>query len=300
MTSQPSHLPVAISPLATPLLSIGMPVYNGAKTLEKAVLSVLAQTTTEIEIIISDNGSTDATPDICAKMAKTDLRVRFVRQPTTLSITDNFKFVLKEAKAPFFMWAAHDDIREPHTAEAFITALQANKDAILAFGDLIEVTDGKPAPRVFDFVNAGLSPSARLRKSAMGQLYHIYGIWRTEAVRKIEWETTAWWVDTPFMMAASLLGDFIHVPGPRFIYQFNARPFFGWRKANEKPSIVGDIRQFASAVGQLFLMVYLCFKSVKAVAGPWRGVQALFFASIKILLQITGFITRRILPRQHA
>jgi glycosyltransferase involved in cell wall biosynthesis len=279
---------------AIPQLSVGMPVFNGAKTLEKAIRSVLAQTVTEIEIIISDNGSTDATPEICARMAAEDDRVRFVRQPETLSITDNFKFVLNEAKAPFFMWAAHDDVREPETTEIFIAALQNDKNAILVFGDLIEVTDGKPAERVFDFVNTGLSPSARLRKSAMGQLYHIYGIWRTDAVRQIQWETTTWWVDTPFMMAASLLGDFIYAPGPRFIYQFNARPFFGWRKANKPASIASDIRKFANAVGQLLLMIYLCFKSVKAVAGVGRGLQALAFATMKIISQITGFIWRRV------
>jgi glycosyltransferase involved in cell wall biosynthesis len=292
MISEPPHTPIAI-----PKLSVGMPVYNGAKTLEKAIRSVLAQTITDIEIIISDNGSTDSTSEICAKMAQEDGRVRFVRQSKTLSITDNFKFVLNEAKAPFFMWAAHDDVREPETAEKFIAALQANANAILAFGDLIEVTDGKRTERAFDFVNAGLSPSARLRKSAIGQLYHIYGIWRTEAVRKIQWETTAWWVDTPFMMAASLLGDFIYVPGPRFIYQFNARPFFGWRKTHERPTITNDLRQFAHSVGQLFLMVYLCFKSVKAVAGTRMGVQAFVYGIIKITAQVTGFIWRRVVPK---
>jgi glycosyltransferase involved in cell wall biosynthesis len=291
MIAEPHHLPVE-----GPLLSVGMPVYNGAGTLEKAIRSVLAQTVANIEIIISDNASTDTTPEICSRMAAENARVRFVRQPAMLSITDNFKSVLSEARAPFFMWAAHDDVRDPETAAQLIEALRANAQAILAFGDLIEVVDGKPAPRAFDFANTGLSTGARLRKSAMGQLYHIYGIWRTEAVRKIQWETTAWWVDTPFMMAASLLGDFIHVPGPRFIYQFNPRPFFGWRKTNALPSLGRDLRQFARAAGQLFLMIYLCFKSVKAVAGITTGMQAAVYATIKIASQITGFIWRRIRP----
>ncbi|MGL4634811.1 MAG: glycosyltransferase family 2 protein [Beijerinckiaceae bacterium] len=291
MISEPNHTPSLV-----PVLSVGMPVYNGARTLEKAVRSVLAQTLAEIEIVISDNGSTDDTHEICKRMAAEDPRVRFVRQPVTLSITDNFKFVLKEARAPFFMWAAHDDVREPDTAEKFISSLEQNQKAILAFGDLIEVTDGVPAPRTFNFVNTDLSRSARLYKSAMGQLYHIYGIWRTDAVRKIHWQNVSWWVDTPFMMAASQLGDFIHVPGPRFIYQFNARPFFGWRKKNEKPSIVNDMRQFAQSVGQLLLMCWLCFVSVNAVAGPWRGLQAMLFGVMKIASQIFGFVWRRIVP----
>jgi glycosyltransferase involved in cell wall biosynthesis len=289
MTSdvEPSHA-------ALPVLTVGMPVYNGAASLEKAVRSVLAQTLTAIEVIISDNGSTDATPEICRKMAAEDSRVRFVRQPQTLSITDNFKFVLKEAKAPFFMWAAHDDIREPETAEKFVAALQANDKAILAFGDLIEVRDGTPEARVFDFANTGLSPAARLRKSAMGQLYHIYGIWRTEALRRINWRNVSWWVDTPFMMAASLLGDFIHVPGPKFIYQFNARPFFGWRKPGVASSLINDLRQFGRAAGQLFLMTYLCFWSVRPIGGTLLGLQALGYGALKIVSQIIGFCWRRI------
>jgi glycosyltransferase involved in cell wall biosynthesis len=283
-----------------PLLSVGMPVYNGGTTLEQAVRSVLAQTLQNIEIIISDNGSTDDTSAICKKMAAEDTRVRFVRQPVTLSITDNFKFVLREARAPFFMWAAHDDERDPDTAEKLIQALQADQDAILAFGDVVEVKYGIPALRQFDFVNKGFSPAARLSQSAIGQLYHIYGIWRTEAVRKIPWANLSWWVDTPFMMAASLLGDFIHVPGPRFIYRFNARPFFGWRKREQSQSLGNDVCHFAKAVGQLFLMIYRCFTSVRAVGGLRMGLLALIFATWKILSQIAGFIWRRLLGKSMA
>jgi glycosyltransferase involved in cell wall biosynthesis len=280
-------------PHSPPLLCVGMPVYNGALTLEAAIHSVLAQTMTDLEIVISDNGSTDATPEICHRLAAEDSRIRYIRQSAALSPTDNFRFVLAEAVAPFFMWAAHDDLRSPDTAGTLIAALQRDPAAILAFGDVVQVIDGKEVPLALDFVTTGLGPSQRLRQAAMRQLHHLYGIWRTDALRRVDWRHVDWWHDTPLMMAASMLGDFIYVPGPRFLYQYNPRPFFGWRKKGAAHSLASDLRHFAYYAGQLALMIWLAGWTVSKTAGPWRGLQALFYAAVKIAGQVLGFIWRR-------
>ena len=64
-----------------PLVSIGLPVYNGQNFLRLAAQSLLAQTYDHIELIISDNASTDATAQICAALAAADPRVRYSRLP---------------------------------------------------------------------------------------------------------------------------------------------------------------------------------------------------------------------------
>jgi glycosyltransferase involved in cell wall biosynthesis len=270
-----------------PVLSIGMPVFNGAETLERAVRSVLGQTLSDIEIIISDNASTDGTADVCARLAATDPRIRYVRQEKTRPIAENFSFVLRQAKAPFFMWAAHDDLREPDMAEKLIDALKASPKAILAFGDVVELKDGVPTGRGGGFETANLSAGQRLRQSAFGLMFHIYGVWRTEAVRGIPLWNTAWWVDTPFMMAASLRGDFIHVPGPKFIYRFNPRPFF----AQPKPGLL------ARKILDVLKLPVLCALSVGAVAGPIRGAEAFAYGVLKIAGQVGGFLVRRLTGR---
>ena len=87
-----------------------MPVYNGELFIREALDSLLAQTFTDFELIISDNCSTDGTEAICREYADKDSRIRYVRQAENRGATANFKFVFDEAVGEYFMWAAADDI----------------------------------------------------------------------------------------------------------------------------------------------------------------------------------------------
>ena len=102
----------ATPPLArntVPIVSIGMPVYNGEKLIREAIDSLLAQTFTDFELIISDNASTDGTAAICKEYALKDKRINYIRQGTNLGASVNFNLVLNKAVGKYFMWAAHDD-----------------------------------------------------------------------------------------------------------------------------------------------------------------------------------------------
>ena len=90
-------------------VSIGMPVYNGEKYIRDALNSLLEQTFSNFELIISDNCSTDGTAKICQEYALRDNRIIYHRQKTNIGAAANFEFVLNSARAPIFMWAAHDD-----------------------------------------------------------------------------------------------------------------------------------------------------------------------------------------------
>ena len=63
-----------------PKVRIGMPVYNGEKFIREAIDSLLAQTFSDFELIISDNCSTDKTQEICKEYASKDPRVKYLRQ----------------------------------------------------------------------------------------------------------------------------------------------------------------------------------------------------------------------------
>lgn len=123
-----------------PLVSIGMPVYNGERFIREALDSLLVQTFTDFELIISDNASTDATELICRSYAKQDPRIRYIRQPKNLGALPNFQFVLNEARGEYFMWAACDDVWD----KSWITLLRKRlEDAenAAAFGRLVQIDE---------------------------------------------------------------------------------------------------------------------------------------------------------------
>ncbi|MGK2855732.1 MAG: glycosyltransferase family 2 protein, partial [Thermoanaerobaculia bacterium] len=96
-----------------PQLTIGMPVYNGARYIREALDSLLGQTFRDFEIFISDNASTDATPEICEEYRRRDARIRVVRQSENRGLLSNFRAVLEGARGDMFTWAAADDVWDP-------------------------------------------------------------------------------------------------------------------------------------------------------------------------------------------
>lgn len=118
---------------STPLVSIGVPVYNGEKSLARTLDCLLGQTYKNIELILSDNASTDATAEICQKYCAQDKRIRYVRQEKNLGLHGNWTYVADQAQGEFFMWAAADDYWEPEFVEALANKLLEEPDAISAF-----------------------------------------------------------------------------------------------------------------------------------------------------------------------
>jgi glycosyltransferase involved in cell wall biosynthesis len=106
-------------------ISIGMPVYNGGEFLRDALDSLLAQTETDFDLLISDNASTDDTPAIAAEYTMRDIRIRYVRQETNLGAAGNFSHVLNQATGRYFMWAAYDDLWRPTFIAESIAALES-------------------------------------------------------------------------------------------------------------------------------------------------------------------------------
>ena len=118
-------------PHASPLVSFGLPVRNGASTIGEAVESVLAQTLEDWELVISDNQSTDGTSEICRAYAESDARVRHVPTGRDLSIHDNFRAAFHHSHGTYFRWLGDDDWLEPQYAERTVTSLTHAPDAVL-------------------------------------------------------------------------------------------------------------------------------------------------------------------------
>ena len=92
--------------LKKPKLSIGMPIYNAEKFLRNRLDSLLSQTFSDFELIISDNASTDSTQHICKEYLSRDNRIQYIRQEKNIGLSSNFYFVLHKANSEYFFWAS--------------------------------------------------------------------------------------------------------------------------------------------------------------------------------------------------
>jgi len=113
-----------------PKISIGIPVYNGEKFIRKCIESVLQQNNRNFELIISDNASTDSTPEICKEFLNKDDRISFVRQDKNMGGNWNFNFLLQKAIGEYFVWVAADTFLLPEFIEKNIAVLESQDKAV--------------------------------------------------------------------------------------------------------------------------------------------------------------------------
>lgn len=123
-----------------PMVSVGMPVYNGERFIREAMESLLAQSFADFELIISDNASLDATESICRSYAAQDSRIRYVRQKDNIGALPNFQFVLNEARGEYFMWAACDDIWDKNWITLLHKELHGSEN-VATFGRLLQIDE---------------------------------------------------------------------------------------------------------------------------------------------------------------
>lgn len=117
----------------SPKVSVGLPTYNRAFTLKQAIDSVLNQDYANIELIISDNASTDETREICEGFSCKDGRVKYIRQEYNRGLAVNLKEVLNNSSGEFFMWLADDDwIESSYIGECVKTLLKEDDLSLVA------------------------------------------------------------------------------------------------------------------------------------------------------------------------
>jgi glycosyltransferase involved in cell wall biosynthesis len=214
--------------VTNPRVTIGLPVYNGERHLEEALRAILAQDVADFDLVVSDNASTDATPRILAAFAAREPRMRVIRQPENVGASRNFAVVLDEARAPFFLWAAHDDVYAPSYLRKTLAALEATPSAVLAVSQ-IRFVDGEGAelPEWKGFPNlhtVGLNRVERLRQLFVRTgWYAIYGLARPRYFKLAGMDRPAFGYDVHALMRLLLLGDIVRVEEPLFDYRIEVK-----------------------------------------------------------------------------
>lgn len=204
------------------LVSVGVPVMNGGATIRLAVESILRQSYANLEIIISDNCSTDATEATCRELAASDSRIRYVRQPQRLTALENFRYVFEQSSGEFFMWAAHDDLRSPNYVDVLTHGAREWPDACIVFTDAVtfnkyhEYIDGTPVE--FKCDTRGLDQRSRHRAQSMSGCLHFYGLINPKLLQRYSWMDFGMGADHLLLHWLLCFGDFVYVPGATFYY----------------------------------------------------------------------------------
>jgi glycosyltransferase involved in cell wall biosynthesis len=120
-------------------VTIGVIVFNGARTLRRAVQSILDQSYRGISIHISDDASEDASGEIGEALAAENKAVNFIRQSTNLGPANNFRYLLKHATTEYFMWLAADDYLKPTFVEETMGMLDADPRLVASISKVLFV-----------------------------------------------------------------------------------------------------------------------------------------------------------------
>jgi glycosyltransferase involved in cell wall biosynthesis len=253
-----------------PLVTIGLPVYNGDRFLGAALDAVLTQTFSDMEVLISDNASTDGTRAICEAYAARDPRVRYLRNAGNLGAAKNYNALVDCATGEFFKWAPHDDLITPTYVAQCVDVLRAHPEAVLCYPRTMVVNEeGIPqGEETEDTINvtAG-SPHARFGEFLTSSWYNrkcnaVVGLIRTAPLRTTGLIGPYGSSDRILLAELALRGTFCQIQEPLFFRRLHAggsvpsNPDFASRTRWFDPSATGTglpphwrwLREYVQAV----------------------------------------------------
>lgn len=252
-----------------PRVSIGMPVYNGEDFLAEAIESVLGQTFVDFELIVSDNCSTDRTPEIVKAYAEHDRRIRYLRNETNLGAIGNFNRCVERARGTYFKWQAHDDALEPTYLDRCVAALDADPEVVLAHSRTVVINGDSEviASSINPFFDWNSASLVRRFRSSMRDLfcYEIYGVMRKDKLDRTLLHGPFRGGDKTLLAEMSLLGKFRRVEEPLFLRRVH-ESMSGMLSGNAKRSHSGHVSRMPyrlRAFGHYF-------KTLSRHRVPWR------------------------------
>lgn len=204
--------------VSSPLVSIGVFVYNEDKYVRNSLENLLSQDYANFELIVSDNCSTDDTSSICREFSARDKRVRYERLEKNIGSAANSIKVLERATGEYFMWASGHDRWTPRYVSSCVAALESNPGAALAYGtsDWID-KDGQSLCKQSGYYDTrGMDPALRLFFTFWGNLHPILGVIRTRYLKQIPKIHACAGTDQIVLAQLALEGAFLHVPEARW------------------------------------------------------------------------------------
>lgn len=204
---------------ADTLVSIGLPVRNGAERIESVIESVLHQDHENVELVITDNASTDATEDICRDIAARDSRIVYHRHPADLGLLNNFVSALQLAHGTFYRWVGDDDWLDPRCISCSLDTFATDDRLLLVTTETCYIgPDGVPRSAAYNGTALGsddpvtrFTEMLRLLNESYLLMDPLYGVFRREPVTRIE-RRNMLHEDQVFASKLALAGPWGHVP----------------------------------------------------------------------------------------
>lgn len=197
---------------AVPLVTIAVPIFNEARFIDSSLRSLRSQDYPNLEIVVSDNASTDETLEICQRHAAEDPRIRILRAECNVGVTPNFQKTLDGSQGKYFMWAAGHDLWTPNLVSECVRLLEAHPGASVAFGSCTWIDgDGQPYPRQSGWTDTrGMGPIARMATIFWGNMHPVVGVIRGDVLRSLPPISNFAGGDLVLLADLVLRGDFVH------------------------------------------------------------------------------------------
>jgi glycosyltransferase involved in cell wall biosynthesis len=210
-----------------PIVSVGVPVYNGEPFLEDSLLSLLDQDLTDIEVVVSDNGSTDRTESMCRDLASRDERLRYVRSEVNRGAAWNYNRVLELARSPLFKWAAADDICAPSFLNRCVRQLDEGGDAVvIAFPQTTLIDERGRQIGPLDDEDLMLTSGDAIERLDVllrhrVEWHPVFGVMRTAVLRETRAIGSFPLADVALLAEMALRGRFHQVPARLFLRRYH-------------------------------------------------------------------------------
>jgi glycosyltransferase involved in cell wall biosynthesis len=206
----------------TPLVSVVIPAYNSVAFIDATMKSILEQTFTDFELLVSDHGSDDGTWEALQRYTF-DPRVRLSQLPRGGAAQDNWTAVTDLARGEFIKLVCGDDLLYPESLAAQVDALTKHPSAVLA-ASTRDVVDAAGTPLMRDRGLAGLNGEVAgadaIRHTVLAGT-NIFGepasvLFRRDALRAAGgWDAeSSYLLDESTYCAVLLGGNLVAVPGP--------------------------------------------------------------------------------------
>jgi glycosyltransferase involved in cell wall biosynthesis len=237
---------------STPRVTLAMPVYNGQNFLHKSIESILTQSFTDFELIVSDNASSDSTCEIVESYQRMDNRIRLLKNTRNIGAAANYNLGYQQAKGEYLKWCAHDYEIDRTLLQHLVSELDGDQNLSLAFGKTVCIdeegreipTVGMEAPEILDD-----DPAVRFIKALvqLGTCFPIFGLFRKNVLEKTTLHRPYYSSDKALLAEVALLGKIGFVPAAIFFNREHKQRSINLAKSERSAWQNGTKSRYAAA-----------------------------------------------------